>query len=342
MAAKKSYYDILGVKRSATTDEIKKAFRKLAQKHHPDAGGDEETFKQINEAYEVLSDPKKKKEYDLYGQFAGAQPGSGYAPGSGPGGYTYTYSTQGNPFAGFSGFRTENRYGEQAPSGWAEILDSIRNGEGAWGSGWNAQAPERVINGKDLKVGLGITFEESYAGTAKRVTVRIPSNGEKETVDVKVPAGAVEGGKLRYRGKGEYGCGAGAKRGDLVITTHIKPHELYSRKGADVLLELPLRVDEAALGTQVVLPAPDGTLVKLRVPAGTQDGKSFRVSGKGAPRVKGDGNGDLLVNVRIAVPATLNSKQRQALKEFQEASRPGDVREAIQRRVDGSKARAKA
>lgn len=326
----KSYYDILGVKKNASADEIKKAFRKLAQKHHPDAGGDEEQFKQINEAYEVLSDPEKKAQYDRFGTVGnfGQQPGGGWPGGwgnAGGQGRTYTYSSQG----GEGGFD------------WSSIFDNIRNGDGAFGSNWDFNM-NRAVDGQDLQVNLDLTFEEAFAGTSKRVSIRIPSTGEQQSVVVKVPEGAVDGGKLRYRSKGEYGSNGG-KRGDLIIITHIKPHAVYSRDKADVIIDLPVSIDEAALGASVVVPAPDGTLVKLRVPAGTQDGRTMRVKGKGAKRLKGDGVGDLKVKINVRVPRELNDAQKEALQAFAEASpSPDALRADLTAAVKNAKAKVKA
>ena len=183
---KKSYYDILGVKKSASADEIKKAFRKLARKHHPDAGGDEETFKEINEAYEVLSDPEKKKQYDTFGTVGNfAQQPGGWQGGAWPGGgrRTYTYTSTGGSGSGFD---------------WSDIFSNIRSGDGAFGSDWDFNV-NRAQNGRDLQTSIELTFDEAFRGTTKQVSVRIPSTGETESIKVKVPAGAVDGGKLRFR-----------------------------------------------------------------------------------------------------------------------------------------------
>lgn len=327
----KSYYDILGVKRSATADEIKKAFRKLARKHHPDAGGDEETFKQLNEAYEVLSDTQKKKDYDLYGQYMNNAAGSGQQSGGNP------FANYGgtNPFAGYSG---GNRYEQTSPNGWSEILDSIRNGEGVFGSGWDV--PKRSKKGQDIQVDLEISFEDAFNGAVRKVSMHIPSTGEKQSLDVKIPQGAVDGGKLRYRGRGEYGSGKG-ERGDLVITTKIKPHALYKRKGADVIFDFPLSIAEAALGAQVLVPAPDGTAVKLRIPAGTQNEKLFRIKDKGAKKVKGEGYGSLDVIVHIVVPTELNEDQKAALEAFKQADTTS-VRPDVDARMARGRSGAKA
>ncbi len=325
VAAEKNFYEVLGVKDTASTDEIKKAFKKLARKHHPDAGGDETKFKEISEAYEVLSDKEKRKEYDQlikYGAFTGAA-------GAGSRGYS---QRGGSPFgwggaAGQGGWRTAT-----SADGWGDILEQIRRGEGAFGTEWDF--PQPAAKGREVQVTLEVTFEEAFKGAEKHVTIKT-GDGEKQEIDVKIPAGAVEGGKLRYKGKGGAGSGGG-QRGDLVIVTSIKPHDLYSRKGADVNMTLPISVIEAMLGTQVVVPAPDGSRVRLRVPTGTQDGKTLVVKGKGAPRVKGEGHGDLNVKLQLVVPKHLNDKQKQALEDFAQASdtSASDIRPLISALVD--------
>jgi len=302
--AKKNYYDVLGVKRSASEDEIKKAYRKLARKYHPDAGGDEEKFKEVNEAYEVLSDPQKRKQYDEFGQYMGSSgPGGTYAGGTYPGGGAYrTYRTYGG--AGGAG-------------GFGDIFDSILSGTGAFGGNW--EMPRRAQKGSDVQSTLDITFDEAFSGCTKRVTLRMPETGKTETLDVKVPAGAVDGGKLRYRKKGNPGIDGG-EPGDLVFVTRIGSHPIYGRDGADVTMELPLTVDEAALGAKVVVPAPDGTSVRLKIPAGTQSGRTFRIKDKGAPRVKDGGTGALCVTVRVVTPANPTPEQRKALEALRAAN----------------------
>ena len=307
MAAAPDYYKILGVPRTATADEIKKAFRKKARTAHPDAGGNEEEFKQINEAYEVLSDDKKRKLYDQYGTANENQIPHGW------GGSVNVDDIFGGGGAG--GFGS-----------WADILESIRRGEGAFGTNWDfdnfqgfggrggGRAP-RPQRGQDMNVTLNVTFDEAFRGAQKRVTVRVPGRAESETLDVKIPAGAVDGGRLRFRGKGGAGQ-AGGEAGDLLITTHIEPHPYYTREGADVVMDVPISIAEAALGASVVVPAPDGTKVRVKIPAGTQDGAKLTIRGKGAPKVKGEGTGDLRIVVKVSVPRTMNERQRAAMEEF--------------------------
>ena len=318
MAGKPDYYKTLGVSKSATADEIKKAFRKLARENHPDAGGDEEKFKEINEAYEVLSDDKKRQLYDQYGTASANQ--IPYSWGGGAGG-------AGGTTVNFGDFGS-----------WQEILDQVLRGEGVMGTEWNFGGSggsrgasgfggfgglnDFSFSGPNTRSGaqskpvettaeLEVTFDEAFRGTTKRVSMRIPGRDEALTLDVKVPAGAADGDRQRFRGQGSSG-------GDLVLTMRIAPDETFSRKGADVLMTVPLSFASAALGTSIVVPAPDGSKVRVKVPAGTQPGAVLSVKGKGAPRVKGSGSGDLKITLDIVVPkpGELNDAQRKALEDY--------------------------
>lgn len=369
MAPSKDYYDLLGVKRDASADEIKKAFRKLARKHHPDTGGDEERFKEINEAYEVLADDEKRAQYDQYGQYfgGGGPPQGGGGPGGWPGG-------PGGPGGGFGGQTVD----------FGDVWGDIFGGGGGFGGARRGPQPRR---GRDVEVAIDLTFEQAFTGTSTQVGIeraetcgtckgsgakpgtspitcpmcggsgavtegqgmfgfsrpcpRCSGSGQiienpcptcrgagqvikRDPVPVKVPAGATDGGKLRFSGKGESGV-HGGPRGDLYVTTRVKPHVYFKRDGADVLLELPITLAEAALGTSVTVPTPDGGKVKLKVPPGTQDGRVFRVGGKGAPKLKGAGSGDLKAKARIVVPQELTDQQRELLEQLAEAE-PGDPR----------------
>lgn len=363
MAPNANYYDILGVKKDASADEVKKAFRRLARKHHPDAGGDEEKFKEINQAYEVLSDPEKRAQYDQYGQYFGGQVPPGYGAGPGAGGP--------------GGFRVDQvDFGDLG-----DLFGSVFGGGGSGFGGRRPGAPQ-PRRGSDVQLDLDLTFDEAFTGTSTKVDIKrsetcevchgtgakpgtgetqcptchgagtvsegqgmfgfsrpCPRCGGKGTViespcpacrgagrqirykplTVNVPAGATDGGKLRFKGKGEPGVNGGPS-GDLYVVTRIKPHAYYRRDGADVTLDLPVSVSEAALGAEVTVPAPDGSRVRMKVPPGTQDGKVLRLKGKGAPKLKGSGSGDLKVKVKVTVPATLTERQRDLFEQLQEAS----------------------
>jgi molecular chaperone DnaJ len=363
MASTANYYDTLGVKKDASADEIKKAFRRLARKHHPDAGGEEEKFKEINEAYEVLSDSEKRSQYDQYGQyFAGGGTPPGYGGGGGGG-------------RGPSGAQYQNvNMGDLGDLG--DLFGSVFGGGGGFGGGRSRRPqPQR---GSDVQVNLDLTFDQAFKGTSVQVQVdgvetckvcsgsgakpgtgtttcttcggtgattqgqgmfgvsrtcaRCGGSGQitespcsacrgsgkvarRDPVTVNVPAGATDGGKLRFKGKGEPGS-SGGPVGDLYVITHIKKHPYFTRDGADVVLDLPISIAEAALGTEVRVPTPDGNKVKLKVPAGTQTDKVFRIRGKGAPNLKGSGSGDLRVKAHVVVPKELTDAQRTALEQF--------------------------
>ena len=326
MPSKPDYYKTLGVSKNATPDEIKKAFRKLARKNHPDAGGDEEKFKEINEAYEVLSDEKKRALYDQFGTADQSRIPYNWGGGAGQGG---TVNVNFDDIFG-------------AGSSWSDILNSIRNGEGAFGTNWDfgdlgsffsggaagtgaGRGAARARKGADATVTLEVTFEEALKGVQKRITVRVPGSSESQTIDVKVPAGAVDGGRLRIKGKGIPGTNGGTA-GDLLVTTKVAPHPYFTRKGADVHLTMPVSVAEAALGANVVVPVPDGSKVRVKVPAGTQTGTVLSVRGKGAPKVKGSGTGDLKITVEVRTPKNMNAAQKKAMEDFLAATSE-DVRQ---------------
>ncbi len=320
MATKqKSYYDILGVKRDATADEIKKAYRKLARQYHPDAGGDEEKFKEINLAYEILSDPQKREQYDTIGQYSSAAgSGAGYTGYAGNPYTTWTYTGDGSG---------------GIPKDWEDILKNFAGfGGGSWQNNWsNATGgagastwQQTPIKGKDLQTTLEISFEEAFSGCKKKVKLKNPDTGETEEILVKVPAGAVDGGKLRFKHKGGYGE-EGAERGDLLVVTKIAPHPVFSRKGADVLMTLPITFTEAALGSKLTIPTPSGSKVKLNIPAGTQGSKTFVLSGKGANKLKGSGKGDFKITVSVIVPKNLTSEQKEALEALAKADEKAGI-----------------
>ncbi|MGN0301735.1 MAG: DnaJ C-terminal domain-containing protein [Anaerotardibacter sp.] len=302
MASTPDYYKTLGVPRDADAATIKKAYRKLARENHPDAGGDEEKFKDINEAYEVLSDEKKRNLYDQYGTANENQIPHGWAGGNPFGGGA------GNPFEGFGG--------------WSDILESMRRGEGAFGTEWNfAGAQPRPQKGQDKTVSMTLSFEEAFFGCEKKVKIRTPQSSQKEELVIKIPEGAVDGGRVRLKGKGGAGVNGGPA-GDLLVTVKIDKHPLYTRDKADVLMDLPVTYPEAALGAQIIVPLPDGSKVRMKVPAGTQNGAVLTLKGKGAKKLGKDasGHGDFKLTINVVVPKELSDEAKEALMTYQQAS----------------------
>lgn len=324
MPQKKNFYDILGVSRDASDAEIKKAFRKLAQKHHPDAGGNEEEFKKISEAYETLSDPKKRKEYDqilMYGGIPGADFG-----GDGGRGRAYTYTNM-------DGFDFSDIFGGGYGAPGAGYTQTDTSGFGGFdfsdifGGGAHASRT-RPQKGSELTMSIQVSFEEALHGVERKVSYRIPSTGEEQSLTVKIPAGAVNGGKLRYRKRGEMGV-AGGERGDLVITTRVAEHPVFKRDGANIRMDVPVSIYEATLGATIDVPTPEGKTVRLKVPKGTQDGKVFRFKELGAADVKKKGaKGALYVTIKVQIPTRLSKEERAALETAQAAD-THDVRREL-------------
>jgi molecular chaperone DnaJ len=370
--AARNYYEILGVPKTATADEIKKAFRRLSRKHHPDTGGTEEKFKELNEAYQVLSDTEKRAQYDQFGQYFGGNPPPGGPSGPGPGG---------RPGAG--GFQYNVNLGDVGDLG--DLFGSVFSGFGGGGGG--GPRPQR---GRDLSYEVTLSFDEALSGVSTKVDMQrtescktcggtgaAPGTGpttcqacggtgrsaqgqgmfavsracqrcggtgkvvEKpcttcrgkgqvvraKPLTVQIPAGVTDGGKIRFAGKGEQGS-SGGPPGDLYVITHIKPHPFYTREGADIMLDLPITFAEAALGADVEVPTPDGR-VKLKIKEGTQNGKVFKLPGKGAPKLKGGSRGDMKVRVQVVTPTGLNAEQKELLKRF--SSKKEDVRSRLER-----------
>ena len=322
MANKRDYYEVLGVSRSATDDELKKAYRKLAKKYHPDANPDnkaeaEAKFKEVNEAYEVLSDKQKRQMYDQFG-FDGPQ----YGGGQGGGYYSY-----GSGFDGFSGF---GDFGDLGDLG--DIFSSFFGG-GASRTRANSNGPRK---GADLKLKLDITFEEAYKGVEKEISINryetcksCKGTGAEPCIDckgkgkvkksvkikVKVPEGIDDGQTIILKGEGEPGVNNGPK-GDLYIVVHIKRHNIFTRKGDHVFCEIPITFTGATLGTELDIPMVDGSKEKYKIPEGTQTGTRFTIKNKGFKNVNGNWRGDFVFTVTVQVPKKLTSEQRQILVEL--------------------------
>jgi molecular chaperone DnaJ len=345
------YYGILEISRTASDDEIKKAYRKLARQHHPDANaGDaaaEERFKEIQNAYDLLSDPEKRQQYDTFGSANGR---------GGPAGGGFNWSTT----EGFDFANLGDLFG------------------GMFGGGVRGGAAEpRGQRGNDVEVQVNLSFEDALQGVETRIPVtlevachtchgsgakpgtapticpqcggrgvvaesqgffslsqpcpRCRGNGtviedpcptcrgsgrERRTkrYTVKIPAGVKDGSRIRLKGKGEAGWG-GAPAGDLYVVTRVEPSKTFTRRGDDLVVEVPVGFADAALGTTVSVPTPDGE-VKVKVPAGSEDGKLLRVKGKGAPKLRGSGRGDVLARLKIRVPKKPSKRERELLEEL--------------------------
>jgi molecular chaperone DnaJ len=350
MAEKRDYYQVLGVPRTANADELKKAYRRLARQYHPDVNKSpeaEEQFKEINEAYEVLSDDQKRAAYDRFGH-AGVQ------------------GTTGTGYSGFGGF------------GFEDIFEEFFSGFGMGSRRRARRAPRR---GADLQHDLTISFEEAAFGCEKEIEIvrhetcsrcrgsgaepgtqpmrcpqcdgtgevrqvqqsilgsfvnvstcpRCRGSGEvittpcsqchghkvvqtPRTLSVKIPPGVDDRMRIRLAGEGEPGT-LGGPPGNLYIFVSVKPHAYFRRRDSDVLLELAINVAQATLGDEVTIPTLDGD-ISLKIPAGTQSGKVFRLRGKGVPRLRRNGRGDQLVIVQVAIPTGLTDEQRQLFQEL--------------------------
>jgi DnaJ-class molecular chaperone len=289
-------YSVLGVKKSATAAEIKKAFRDLAKKHHPDKNKNdpaaEKKFKEISGAYELLSDTDKRAAYDRGEIDAEGHP-KGYGQ-AGPGGNPFG---GGSPFeAGFGG-RGGPRPGPQGgPAGFEDIFSDIFAGLGGGKRGARGAQPQ----GQDVKYSLTVSLEDAYVGGAQRVTL---SSGK--TLDVKIPVGLEDGQQIRLRGQGQNG-------GDAIVTVSIAPHKVFQRDGRNIRVDLPVSLKEAVTGAKVNVPTPSGAIA-LTIPAGSNGGKTLRLKGRGWPASGSQPAGDLYVTVRLMLPDTLSDELKAAV-----------------------------
>ncbi|MCX6497412.1 MAG: DnaJ domain-containing protein [Arthrobacter sp.] len=311
----KDFYKILGVAKDASDADIKKAYRKLARKHHPDTNaGDtasEKKFKDISEAYSVLSDADERQQYDAIRAMGG---GARFAPGGagGAGGGAGFEDLFGGLFTGGSG-RHSGGYSTSGgiPPEFADLFG------GGFGGGQSFQrAPQK---GADRTASTSISFAGSIRGTT--IGLREPDG---EVIDVRIPAGIKDGQKVRVRGKGQYGP---AGNGDLMVTVGVKPHDFYTRDGDNLRIHVPVTFAEAALGADIEVPTIDGEKVKVRVPAGTPTGRTLRVKGRGVKHAKA--TGDLLVTIDVAVPKKLSKDAEDAVKAFAAATAGEDVRDGL-------------
>jgi molecular chaperone DnaJ len=361
--SKRDYYEVLGVKKDASADEIKKAFRRAAIEHHPDKGGDEAKFKEINEAYEVLKDSSKRQRYDQFGH-------------AGVGG------NGGDPYAGFNGFggQGQNINFDFGDMGLGDIFGSFFGGGGQ-------QQQRRRNRGRDVEAAVEISFEDAVFGTEVELTLNLDDSCEhckgttvepgyelktcdqckgsgqtvrvmrtmfgniqqatvcdkcdgagkvpekvctvchgtgtqrkKQEVSLKIPAGIDDGSTIRLREHGE--AIANGPKGDLYVNIRVKPHKKFTREGDLILSEETVDMVDAALGTEIEVDTVDGP-IKMKVPAGTQSGTDFKLSGHGVTHLRKDTRGAHIVTIVVQTPTKLSKKQQQLLQEFKQGKKPG-------------------
>ena len=297
------YYAVLGVSRTATQDEIKKAYKKLARENHPDrAKGDEaaaERYKQAGEAYETLSDPDKRKRYDQFGADYKKMP-EGYG-GFGGGGYG------GGGFGGGRGGSGPIDLGDLFGQGGGEVdLGDIFGG--AFGG-----AGRRPRRGRDIRQSITIPFTVAAIGGQHELTIH--RDGNRQTLSVRIPAGLKDGATIRLAGQGEPGASG---TGDLLVDVAVAPHPYFRREGDNVLVDVPVTITEAALGGKIDCPTLAGETVTMTLPAGTASGSKLRLRGQGFPKAKSSEKGDQLVVIKIVPPKPLSDRQRDLLEQLAE------------------------
>jgi curved DNA-binding protein len=314
----RDFYEVLGVSRNADQSEIQRAYRKLARQLHPDINkepGAEERFKEVSEAYDVLSDPEQRKKYDAFGEDfrrvpddadadawrqSRAYAGAGGGPGAGGGWPGGGASSGGVRFSDFEGDIDIE-----------DLLGGMFGGRGR-GRGRGGWGP---IPGSDHETEVEITVEEAYHGTKRSLTIQGPEG--PRTLDVDIPAGVVDGQRIRLRGQGGDGTGGGAA-GDLYLVARITPHPRYRVTGRDLHVTLPLSPWEAALGASVTIETPGGPAT-VNVPPGTSSGRRLRLKGRGLPNPKGK-DGDLYAEAQIRVPPELTGEERRLFEELSKVS----------------------
>jgi len=311
----KDYYESLGVARTASEAEIKKAFRKLAREYHPDVAKDkkkaEEKFKEINEAYEVLSDPTKRKKYDELGQ--NWKQGADFQAPPGWGGFGGR-----NPRGG-NGRAEEFEFSGTGFSDFFEQLFGARGrGAGFAGRGFPGGYAEEELaeRGRDIEGDIMVTLDEVMRGSVRTVNVR--HNSRNESYQVKIPAGVTEGQKLRVAGRGEAGAGGG-QAGDLYLRVRLAKHPDFEVDDHNLIYEAELAPWEAVLGASISVPTLDGR-VNIKIPSGTQNGQKLRVRGRGLPQ-RGEGQGDLIVVTRLEVPKTISDAERKLWEQLASESK---------------------
>ncbi|WII73056.1 DnaJ C-terminal domain-containing protein [Bdellovibrio sp. 22V] len=327
--AKKDFYSILGVSRSASAEEIKKAYRKLAMQFHPDKNpGDkkaEEKFKEISEAYDVLSDQKKRDMYDQFGHAGSQGFGGAGGPFGGAGGF--------GGFGGGAGGAGHGQGGDPFQDIFGDVFSEIFGARGGPGAAGARGGRRQQAKGTDLRYTLNISFEESALGTEKVISFMRQRSGKEESakLSVNVPAGVKEGQRLKLAGEGDSTSGAGSA-GDLYVIINIQDHPLFKRNENDVTLDLPIMYTDAILGTNIEVPTLTGKAM-IRIPPGTHSGQTFRLKGKGFPKLGGFGSGDMLVKVVVDTPHHLSSRQKELIEELSKSAETTPLVKAFQDKV---------
>lgn len=330
----RDYYEVLGVPRTASADEIKKAYRKLAKQYHPDRNPGDKTaetrFREVQAAYDVLGEAEKRKRYDQWGH-AGVGAGAGEG-GPGAGGWragpsgdrVYTWRSGGGPDIPiedlddlFSAFSGAGRGGGGAGAG--SIFEELFGGRRGRGQRRGPQPPPQEPPGsRDIEHTIELTFDQAIHGTSLDLRLSPATGGAAENISVKIPPGVADGQRIRVRGKGQHG-GPGAPPGDLYIICRVAPHPYFRRLGNDIYLDLPVSITEAALGAKVQIPTLEGHTV-LTIPPGTPGGAKLRLKGQGVKPAGGKPPGDQYAVIRVVPPKTLTPRQRELLEQLREAN----------------------
>ncbi len=299
MDPNKDYYNTLGVKENASEAEIKKAFHRLAKKYHPDLHPDEPEaeakFKEVNEAYDVLSDVKQRAQYDQLRKYGAA----GWQDFGGTG---RPYTGQRTVFTG----NIEDLFGAGGSGGLGDIFSQFFGGRGA--------QRQPVYKGADLQTQIEIPFELAINGGKQRLSFQIPGQGVKN-IDVNIPAGIEDGGKIRLRGLGQPGVGGGPP-GDIIVTVRVKKHRFFRREGRNVFADVHINLKQALLGTKLRIKTPVGEKIELKIPPGTQPGSKLKIAGKGVPYAHK--KGDFFVVVHVDLPEKLSPEAKAEFNKFVE------------------------
>ena len=303
--AKRDPYEVLGVTRGASEDDIKKAYRKLARQHHPDRNPDDKSaeakFREVQEAYDIVGDAEKRKKFDQFGYaaFDGGMPGGGW--GGQPGGGNYQFD-----------------FGDLGGAGGIEDLFG-----GLFGGGKRKRSRSANIPGQDISAEIFVPFKTAALGGEIEVALTQPT---RQQLSIRIPPGLSDGDKLRLAGKGMPSPTKNGKAGDLIVTTRIEPHPFFTRKGVDLHLEAPISVSEAVLGTTLEVPTLEGRAT-VGVPPATSSGQKLRLRGKGVPQRSGE-RGDLYIQVKVVVPKSIDDASKKLIEQFGERN-PSDPRQSL-------------